>query len=183
MRNIIILFLAFILVGCNQSVSPTDGQFYEYKNEDKGYSFSLDRPEGWDEVQRGRALAGFVPEMDQTMAVEMFGIYVEDLRDDPLSFEEYTDVYKGLLADGGIMDETVEETDISVAGTSARKIVYVDSVTDGEGNETQRIKTQEIWGMIDEVVFSLVYHAEENKFDEYLIPVEKAIETFEFEVK
>jgi|GEM_PF-2923116 len=183
MRNIFILLLALILVGCNQPVSPTDGQYYEYTNEEKGYSFNLDRPEGWDEVQRGRALAGFVPEMDQTMAVEMFGIYVEDLRDDPLSFTEYTDVYKGLLIDGGILDETIEETDVSLAGTTVHKIVYVDSVTDEEGNETMRIKTQEMWGMIDQVVFSLVYHAEEAKYDEYLGPVDVAIETFEFKVE
>jgi len=179
------LGLSLLLSGCvnsNQS-SNDDDRLYQYESAEDGYSFSLEKPAGWDEVHRGRTIVGFVPEADQTMAVEMLAVYVDDLRDDPMNFADYSKMYQGLLEGAGLVDEMVEESDLSVADTSAKKFVYVDSVTDENGNEIERVKTQEIWGMIDEVVFSLVYHADEGNFDKYRDEVDQAIESFEFEVK
>ena len=52
MRKILILLLALAMVGCNVGERKVNelGQYYEYTNEKKGYSFSLERPGGWDEV-------------------------------------------------------------------------------------------------------------------------------------
>lgn len=188
MKNFIIILggCFLFLSGCASSqptVDKSNQNLYQYSNDEEGYSFSLERPAGWDEIQRGRTIVGFVPEADQTMAMEMFGVYVDDLRDDPLTFDEYTGVYKGLLIDGGLVDELVEESDLSLAGTSAKKMVYVDVVKDESGNQLSRIKTQEIWGMVDGLVFSLVYHADEVNFDRFWPAVNEAIESFQFEVK
>lgn len=165
-----------ILFGLLKRFEQNQPNFTKYENSTDG--ITIQYPDNWSKLENSNIITNeiveFSPQSSNSNVPEKLVITGENLSD-PLSLAEYTKLSKQEIVQQNNNVKILSETDSTLAGKRAYKVVYTLS---DQGNELKRMET---WTLKNFKVYSITYEAQAGKYDQSLPTAEKMINTFQLD--
>ncbi len=171
-KIIINLLITLLFLGCTQEKWLTHLNVQE--------SYEITYSESWELFQKANAL-GFVSpkEGEKDGFQENVNIIVQDLSQQPMTLEEYTELSKQQLS-AELGDNSITSLEkISFSEERAMEIIY-DVPKDPKSGINIDLKYRQVWFIKNNKAYLFTYTAEKDQYENYSEVAMKTIESFKW---
>lgn len=149
--------------------------FITYRNLERGVR--IDYPSNWQIVEdlMGSIVAFFTPLEDASDNYrENVNVVVQDLKDSPMTLEEYSEFSVNQLKEEINALKIIEPlSSATLSNFPAHKIVYNGVL------EKIKLKYMQIWAIKSNIAYLVTYIAENNHFKDYINIIKQIVNSFE----
>lgn len=166
--NQMILVTLFLIASCSFRENwPT---YFDNINH-----FSISYPESWTKEKANGSIAFLsAKESSNDMFCENVNLMLQDLSQQPLTLEQYTNVTKKQVVDNLGVSAILSIKDITLSGQQAKEFIYN---MDYQG---RKLKMKQYWFVKDNLAYLFTYTAEPSQFDRYESIATKIVTSFKF---
>lgn len=164
--------LAFIMIIGSNSCSQ------EKMNKHTDSRYEISYPESWTKQQNGTATFFLSPkENEKDVFQENVNVIVQDLRNLPMTLEDYTKLTKEQItqAIGSSVIESVK--DINLAGQQAKEIIYTMPKNPMQGRNLN-LKLCQVWFIKGKKAYLFTYTAQSSEYDKYFETAKAIFDSF-----
>lgn len=168
--------LALIMIIGSSSCSQENRN----KHSEKNYEISY--PASWIKQQKGTANFFLSPkENEKDLFQENVNIMIQDLSNQPMTLEDYTNLTKQQVKQAFGSSSIVSIKDLTFAGQQAKKMVYNMPKNPMQGR-SQNLKLCQIWFIKENKAYLLTYTAESSEYESYLGTAKEIFDSFKLKI-
>ncbi len=154
--------LAFIMIIGSSSCSQ------ENMNKHTDSKYEISYPESWAKQQKGTATFFLSPkENEKDVFLENVNVMVQDLSNQPMTLEDYTNLTKQQVTQAFGSSAIVSVKDLNFAGQQAKEMVYTMPKNPMQGRN-QNLKLRQVWFINNSKAYLLTYTAQSSEYDKFL---------------
>lgn len=141
------------------------------KYAENGYEISY--PESWSKQQKGKAVFFLSPkENNNDQFQENVNLILQDLSQQPMNLEQYTELTKKQVIDNFGASAIVSLKNTIIAGLQGKEIVY------NMNYQGRILKLKQYWFIKGNIAYLFSYTAEPSKYEKYESTVTEMIKSF-----
>lgn len=168
MKYLTMLQIVFLVLMSCSSLS-----WKEYK--DNINHFIVKYPEKWQTKTSVNAVAFLSPrEGEHDLFQENVNLMLQDLSQQPLTLERYTEITKKQIVDNLGSSAIVSLKSTTLSGQPAQEFIY------NMNYQGRVLKIKQVWFIKGTIAYLFTYTAEPNKYDKYLDISTEIINSFKF---
>lgn len=140
-----------------------------------GKNYEMLYPSSWAKQEKSNAIFFLSPkENEKDMFQENVNLMLQDLSQQPMSLEQYTELTKKQVTDNFGAAAIVSLKNITIAGQQAKEFVY------NMNYQGRSLKLKQYWLIKGNVAYLFSYTAEPSKYEKYETIVTEMIKSFKF---
>lgn len=168
----IAIFIIMIFSSCSQ-------QSWQ-KHIESAYEISY--PESWSKQQKGMATFFLSPKDDEKdQFQENVNVMVQDLSNQPMTLEEYTELTKQQITQALGSSVIVSIKELDFAGQKAKEMIYGMPKNPLAGIN-QDLKLRQVWFIKDNKAYLLTYTAKSSEYENYLETTKEIFNSFKLKI-
>jgi serine/threonine-protein kinase len=144
---------------------------------DDNNKFSISYPETWDKnINNGMVVFFTKKENQEDLFRDNINIIVQNLSNQPLTLEEYTNLTKQQVINEVGASAIQSTNDVILAGQKAKEMIYI--IPKNPLRNQLDLKIRQVWFIQNNKAYLLTYTAEKDKYEKYLQEVLKIDASF-----
>lgn len=140
-----------------------------------GKNFEISYPASWQKQEQANAVYFLSPkENEKDMFQENVNLMLQDLSQQPMNLEQYTELSKKQIIENFGASALVSMKTTTLAGQEAKELVY------NMNYQGRKLKLKQYWFIKGNTAYLFTYTAEPSQYDKYEKTATELIQSFNF---